>query len=103
MVIVIAILRAFMANKSTKYLSDKDVRKLPIKNKNYVRVVSEPKELCIWVNPSGIKSFFILFFDSKGRKIRHKLNGFRPGVTLLYFSLNFLIILYFNKASIPAF
>lgn len=95
MVIVIAILRAFMANKSTKYLSDKDVRKLPIKNKNYVRVVGEPKELYLRVNPSSMKSFFILLFDSKGRKVRHKLNEFRPGVTLLYFSLNFLLILYF--------
>lgn len=80
MIIEITILRVFMSNKSTKYLSDKDIRKLPIKNMNYVRVVGEPKELYLRVNPSGMKSFFIRYRDSKGKNIKLKLNEFRPGI-----------------------
>ncbi|WP_172199779.1 hypothetical protein [Campylobacter sp. RM16188] len=69
-----------MANKTTKYLSNKDVRKLPIKNKNYVRVVGEPKELYVRVNQSDIKSFCIRYRDSNGKNIKLKLNEFRSSV-----------------------
>ncbi|WP_172127682.1 DUF4102 domain-containing protein [Campylobacter sp. RM16192] len=66
-----------MANRSRVYLLDKDIRKLDIKEKRYTKSVGEPKELCIWVNPSGMKSFFLKYKDSIGKEIAYKLSDFR--------------------------
>ena len=44
-----------MANVANTYLSDKDIRKLPTKEKKYRKVVGSPKELCIFINPKGTK------------------------------------------------
>lgn len=69
-----------MANRSRVYLLDKDIRKLDIKEKRYTKSVGEPKELCIWVNPSGMKSFFLKYKDSIGKEIAYKLSDFREGI-----------------------
>lgn len=52
-----------MANKASIYLSDKDIRQLQSKETKCEKTVGEPKELCIWVNPTGIKTFFVKFID----------------------------------------
>ena len=45
-----------MANVANTYLSDKDIRNLPLKDKKYRKVVGNPKELCVVVNPKGTKN-----------------------------------------------
>ncbi|CUU87845.1 hypothetical protein [Campylobacter hyointestinalis] len=46
-----------MANISRVNLQDKDIRELEIREKQYRKAVGNPKELYIWVNPSGVKTF----------------------------------------------
>ena len=47
-----------MANVTKTYLTDKNIRELKPKLRQYKKVIGSPKELYIWVNPSGIKTFF---------------------------------------------
>ena len=65
-----------MANVSRNYLTDRDIRKLDPKDKEYIKAVGAPKELYVSINPSGLKSFFIRLKDKK----RKKLRDFRPGI-----------------------
>ena len=46
-----------MANTAKQSLIDKDIRALVSKELKYKKVVGNPKELYIWVNPNGTKSF----------------------------------------------
>lgn len=46
-----------MANIAKQTLQDKDIRNLETKSKQYIKAVGSPKELYIWVNPSGMKTF----------------------------------------------
>ncbi|MCI7464039.1 MAG: hypothetical protein MSA79_05280 [Campylobacter sp.] len=48
-----------MGNISKTYLMDKDIKNLPLKEKQYIKSVGNPKELYIWVNPNGIESFCV--------------------------------------------
>lgn len=69
-----------MANKSHgNILTDKAIRELPIKEKPYLKVCGEPKELYIRVNPNGKKSFFI-WYRENGYKKRCLLKEFREGI-----------------------
>lgn len=68
-----------MANTTTILLGDKDVRNLMSKDKKYMRVVGDPKELHIRVNPTGIKTFMIRIRKNK-KDIEIKLGEFRPGI-----------------------
>lgn len=43
---------------ATKRLSNRDIEALPLMQKRYSGAVGEPKELYIYVYPSGIKTFF---------------------------------------------
>lgn len=64
-----------MANISKSNLLDKDIRNLPIKEKQYIKAVGNPKELYIWVNPSGMKTFSIRY---NGKYI--KIKEFRENI-----------------------
>nr|WP_315005463.1 hypothetical protein [uncultured Campylobacter sp.] len=46
-----------MANVAKQTLQDKDIRNLEIKSKQYIKAVSNPKELYLFVHPSGTKPF----------------------------------------------
>jgi len=46
-----------MANVASQTLFDKDIRLLAIKEKRYFKVVGNPKELVIFVNPKGTRNF----------------------------------------------
>ncbi len=63
-----------MANISKANLQDKDIRNLTILPKQYIRSVGNPKELYIWVNPSGIKTFS-LRYERKYIKIKEFCEG----------------------------
>ncbi|EPH08080.1 hypothetical protein HMPREF9309_01335 [Campylobacter ureolyticus ACS-301-V-Sch3b] len=65
-----------MANVTKTYLTDKNIRELKPKLRQYKKVVGSPKELYIWVNPSGIKTFFLRLKNDKTKKI----NEFRDGI-----------------------
>ncbi|MBQ9292691.1 MAG: tyrosine-type recombinase/integrase [Campylobacter sp.] len=56
-------------------LSDKDIRAFQPQEKQYRKAVGHPSQLYIWVNPSGIKTFFVLY---KGKS--RKLQQFRQGI-----------------------
>lgn len=68
-----------MGNISKANLQDKDIRALPLKPKQYIKSVGNPKELYIWVNPNGIKSFCIRI-NEKGKTKHIKLKEFREGI-----------------------
>ena len=68
-----------MANVANTYLSDKDIRNLPLKAKKYRKVVGNPKELCIFVNPKGTKKF-ALRLNVDGREVLYGLKEFREGI-----------------------
>lgn len=68
-----------MGNISKANLLDKDIRALPLKEKQYIKSVGNPKELYIWVNPNGIKSFCIRI-DENGKTKHIKLKEFREGI-----------------------
>ncbi|CUU92182.1 hypothetical protein [Campylobacter hyointestinalis] len=63
-----------MANISRVNLQDKDIRELEIREKQYRKAVGNPKELYIWVNPSGVKTFFILH-KGKTQKLKEFIQG----------------------------
>ena len=65
-----------MANISKAHLSDKDIRNLKAKDKRYKVAVGSPKELYLFVHPSGTKTFFLRL---AGDKIV-SLKEFRPGI-----------------------
>jgi integrase len=64
-----------MSRASNANLQDKDIRKLQILDKRYSKAVGNPKELYIFVYPSGIKTFYI-----KHKKTSIKLHNFREGI-----------------------
>ncbi len=64
-----------MANIAKQSLQDKDIRNLKPNNKRYKRAVGNPKELYIFIYPSGIKTFSIKIND---RYI--KLKEFRESI-----------------------
>uniref|UniRef100_UPI00112FB7A2 Arm DNA-binding domain-containing protein n=1 Tax=Campylobacter lanienae TaxID=75658 RepID=UPI00112FB7A2 len=64
-----------MSRASNANLQDKDIRKLQILDKRYSKAVGNPKELYIFVYPSGIKTFYI-----KYKKTSIKLHNFREGI-----------------------
>ena len=64
-----------MANVAKQTLQDKDIRKLEIKDKQYKKAVGNPKELYIWVNPSGLKTFSLRY---RGKYI--KIKEFRENI-----------------------
>ena len=68
-----------MGNIAKQNLQDKDMRNLEIKPKQYVKAVGNPKELYIWVNPSGKKTFSLRY---NGQYI--KLKEFREGIYSVY-------------------
>lgn len=68
-----------MGNISKANLLDKDIRLLEPKVNRYLVAVGNPKELCLWINPNGIKSFCIRI-DENGKKKHIKLKEFRRGI-----------------------
>ena len=46
-----------MANVAKTHLFDKDIKNLVPQDKRYFKVVGDPKELCVFVNPKGTKKF----------------------------------------------
>ena len=68
-----------MGNISKANLLDKDIRLLETKTSKYIKSVGNPKELYIWVNPNGIKSFCIRI-NEKGKTKHIKLKEFREGI-----------------------
>lgn len=58
-----------MGNVSTTILKDKDIKTLEVKSTQYKRVVGEPKELHVWINPSGMKTFFIKYKTAMAKKL----------------------------------
>ena len=68
-----------MGNISKTYLMDKDIKNLPLKEKQYIKSVGNPKELYIWVNPNGIKSFCVRI-DENDKKKHIKIKEFREGI-----------------------
>ena len=68
-----------MANVAKTYLSDKDVRMLKTQDKRYVKVVGNPKELCIFVNPKGTKKFSVRIKQGD-KSSYHELKEFREGI-----------------------
>ena len=69
-----------MANVANTYLSDKDIRNLPLKEKKYRKVVGNPKELYIVINPKGTKKFALRLIDDAGKEIFQSLKEFREGI-----------------------
>ena len=65
-----------MANISKAHLSDKEIKNLKAKDKRYKVAVGSPKELYLFVHPSGTKTFFLRL---AGDKIV-RLKEFRPGI-----------------------
>lgn len=68
-----------MANVANTYLSDKDIRNLTPKEKKYFKVVGNPKELCIFINPKGTK-IFSLRIKQDLKSNFYKLKEFREGI-----------------------
>ncbi len=68
-----------MARCATNYLTDKNIRELTPKKKRYTKVVGEPKELVIVINPSGIKKFKIVYGKNKNKN-EIGLKEFREGI-----------------------
>ena len=65
-----------MANISKAHLSDKDIRNLKAKDKRYKVAVGSPKELYLFVHPSGTKTFFLRLSGDKVSSLKE----FRPGI-----------------------
>ena len=64
-----------MANIAKQTLQDKDIRNLEIKSKQYIKAIGNPKELYIWINPSGMKTFSLRY---RGKYI--KIKEFRENI-----------------------
>ena len=58
-----------MGNISKSNLLDKDIRNLEIKSNRYIKAVGNPKELYIFIYPSGMKTF-MLKYNEKYTKIK---------------------------------
>lgn len=67
-----------MGNISKVNLLDKDIRLLESKTSRYIKSVGNPKELYLWINPNGIKSFFVRI-EEKVKTKHIKLKEFRVG------------------------
>lgn len=68
-----------MDNISKANLLDKDIKLLESKTSRYIKSVGNPKELYLWINPNGIKSFCVRIEENG--KIKHiKLKEFREGI-----------------------
>lgn len=68
-----------MANVAKTYLTDKDIRNLAPKEKKYFKVVGNPKELCVYVNPKGTKTFTIRLRQGNNSNF-YRLKEFREGI-----------------------
>ncbi len=64
-----------MAKESITSIFDKDIRALQPSEKKYLKVVGNPKELNVRVNPTGVKRFFLKY---GGKEI--PLKEFRAGI-----------------------
>ena len=64
-----------MANISKAHLFDKDIRNLKAKDKRYKVAVGSPKELYLFVHPSGTKTFFLRLSGDKVSSLKE----FPPG------------------------
>lgn len=69
-----------MSRVATKILFDKDIRALQPKEKQYRLVVGNPKELILFVYPSGVKTFALRILGSGGSEKCIKLSQFRAGI-----------------------
>ena len=68
-----------MANVAKTHLFDKDVENLAPQDKRYFKVVGDPKELCVFVNPKGTKKFSLRI--KQGNKTTWcELKEFREGI-----------------------
>lgn len=54
-----------MGNIATITLQDRDIKNLTLQPKQYRKVVGNPKELYIQVNPKGTKTFTLKYKESK--------------------------------------
>ena len=61
------------------HLFDKDIKNLALRDKRYFKVVGDPKELCVFVNPKGTKKFS-LHLKQKDKVVWYGLNEFREGI-----------------------
>ena len=68
-----------MANIAKTYLNDKDIRSLTPKERKYFRVVGNPKELCIFINPKGTKVFSLRIRHNE-KSYFYKIKEFREGI-----------------------
>ncbi|WP_297192877.1 site-specific integrase [uncultured Campylobacter sp.] len=68
-----------MANIAKTYLNDKDIRSLTQKERKYFRVVGNPKELCIFINPKGTKVFSLRIRHNE-KSYFYKIKEFREGI-----------------------
>ena len=68
-----------MANVAKTHLYDKDIKNLVPREKRYFKVVGDPKELCVFINPKGTKKFS-LRLKQKGEVIWYELKEFREGI-----------------------
>ncbi len=64
---------------ASQTLFDKDIRLLAIKEKRYFKVVGNPKELVIFVNPKGTKKFSLRIKQDE-KSIFKELKEFREGI-----------------------
>lgn len=69
-----------MSRVATKILFDKDIQALQPKEKQYRLVVGNPKELILFVYPSGVKTFALRILGSGGSEKCIKLSQFRAGI-----------------------
>lgn len=53
-----------MGNISKSNLQDKDIRNLEIKSSRYKKAVGNPKELYVFIYPSGMKTFMLKYNDA---------------------------------------
>ena len=72
-----------MANVAKTHLYDKDIKNLVPREKRYFKVVGDPKELCVFINPKGTKKFS-LRLKQKGKVDWYELKEFREGIYILY-------------------
>lgn len=64
---------------ASQTLFDKDIRLLAIKEKRYFKVVGNPKELVIFVNPKSTKKFSLRIKQDE-KSIFKELKEFREGI-----------------------
>ena len=69
-----------MANVAKTHLFDKDIKNLVPQEKRYFKVVGDPKELCVFVNPKGTKKFS-LHLRQQDKVVWYELKEFRENIT----------------------